>query len=133
MVSWNRGSWVRGVQAATTMRFSPFSRMTSAILSCTSWEQVNMLLAVKTTPGRVAAYSVTAATSTTPAMFEPQEQMKTPTRGGSPDTSRAAASSGRRDRAPRAAARSPPAQQAAALAATTDWGMSLGPSKAPQT
>ena len=40
MVSWNSGSWVLGVQAATTMRFKFCSFITSTILSWVSWLQV---------------------------------------------------------------------------------------------
>lgn len=49
IVSWNRGSCVLGVQAATTTRFSPFSRITSAMWSWVSWEQENMFSAAYST------------------------------------------------------------------------------------
>src|SRR3989339_2256749 len=54
-VSWNRGSWVLGVQAATTIRFRPFFSITCFILSWVSWEQVNIFSSTKATWGRVLA------------------------------------------------------------------------------
>ena len=131
-VSWNRGSWVRGEQAATTMRFRLFSRMTSAILSWVSWEQVNMFSATNSTKGRFRANSATSGTRTTPPMFMPQLQTKTPMRGGSPEMSRAGISFFSRTSVSRAGASLDEAALAAALASITDAGMSLGPVKTPQ-
>ena len=48
-VSWKSGSWVLGVQAATTTRLSFFSRITSTMVSWVSWEQVYMLSAMNST------------------------------------------------------------------------------------
>ena len=51
----NSGSCVRGVQAATTMRFRPRSRICWTMRSWVSWAQVNRLRSTCTTCGRVAA------------------------------------------------------------------------------
>ena len=45
IVSWKRGSWVRGVHAATTTRLSWFSWMASRINFWVSWLHVNRLSA----------------------------------------------------------------------------------------
>ena len=50
-------------------------------------EQVNRFLSATTTFGRVAAYSLTLGTSTTPPILRPQWQTKTPMRGTFPQTS----------------------------------------------
>ena len=42
-VSRNRGSWVMGVQAATTTRLRLCSSMIRVMLTWVSWEQVNRL------------------------------------------------------------------------------------------
>ena len=132
MVSMKMGSWVLGLQEATTTRFRLCSAMRAFICSCTSWEQTNRPSSACATPGRLLAYSVTAGTSTTPAMFMPQSQTKTPTRGCSALTSRWSGRVTLRVTLSRAGAREAPAAPAAALASVTELGMSLGPWKMPQ-
>src|ERR1019366_10541784 len=83
----NRGSWVRGVQEATTTRFRWCSLILSLIASWVSLEHVERLFSTYTTLGSVLEYSTTEGTLTTPAMLVPQWQTKTPTRGSSPFTS----------------------------------------------
>src|SRR4030042_1636922 len=133
MVSWKVGSWVRGVQEATTTRFRLCSLMRSLIIPWASWEQAKRLFSTCSTKGRVLAYSRTASTSTTLAILMPQWQTKTPTRGTSWETSRSAKTGFFLARESRAADGSSLAAEAAAEASITDWGMSLGPWKAPQT
>ena len=82
--------------------------------------------------GKALGESTMAGTSATPPMLRPQLQTKTPTRGGSPATSCSGGKSFFFIRVPRAAARGLVAAAAAALPSITDWGMSLGPVKAPQ-
>ena len=55
MVSRNSGSWVMGVQAATTTRLSCCSLMTLVMFTWVSWEQVKRFSSVKTTLGNVLA------------------------------------------------------------------------------
>ena len=55
MVSWNRGSWVRGEHDATTTRLICFSLITSLMWVWLSWEQVNRLSSTCTTKGRLRA------------------------------------------------------------------------------
>src|SRR5210317_2608428 len=133
MVSWKRGSWVRGEQAATTTRLRLFSSMASRIFSWVSWEQVNRLSEIYTTLGSDLAYSATAGTSATPPIFMPQLQTKTPTRGSSPATERSAGSSFTVVMVLRASTRGVAAAAAAALASITEMGMSLQSRKAPHT
>ena len=103
MVSWNRGSWVRGEHDATTTRLILFSWITSFILSWVSWEQVNRLSSTCTTWGRLRAYSLTAGTSATPPILMPQLHTNTPTRGSCSETSSSGGSCRVRVKVPRAA------------------------------
>ena len=86
-VSMKRGSWVLGVQAATTTRFSPWRWISSLILPWLSWEQANSISSARTTFGRPSAYSLTSGTLTTPPMLMPQLQTNTPILGFLPSTS----------------------------------------------
>ena len=83
MVSRNSGSWVLGVQAATTTRLSCCSLMILVRFTWVSWEQVKRLSSTCTTLGRVRAYSRSSGTLMMPPMLMPQLQTKTPMRGGS--------------------------------------------------
>ncbi len=55
MVSLNSGSWVLGLQEATTTRFSPCSLITSTMRWMLSWLQLKRFSAAYTTPGRLEA------------------------------------------------------------------------------
>ncbi|OPY26235.1 MAG: hypothetical protein A4E31_01555 [Methanomassiliicoccales archaeon PtaU1.Bin030] len=85
-VLWNRGSWVRGVQDATTTLLSFSLWMSSLIFCWESAEQEYLFSSANTTLGRVRAYSTTLGTSTVPLMLIPQSQTKTPILGSSPST-----------------------------------------------
>ena len=127
-VSWKSGSWVLGVQAATTTRLRFFCLTIWLIVSWVSWEQEYRLSLANSTYGRLLAYSATDGTSTTPAMLIPQRQTNTPIRGRSLVTFVSGTTSLTLVRVLRAEARiSPAAAAAAALESTTDWGMSFGP------
>jgi hypothetical protein len=66
---------MRGVQEATTTRFSPSSRMSSWIISWPGSEHMYLYCRATVTPGSVAAISVTASVSTVAEMLTPQSQM----------------------------------------------------------
>ena len=66
------GSCIVGEQAATTTRLSPISWMSFLIRSCPGSEHMYLYSRATTTPGCVAAHSMTSATSTLPAMLVPQ-------------------------------------------------------------
>ncbi len=131
-VSWKRSSWVRGEQAATTTRFKFLSRMISAIRIWVSWEQVKRFSSTWTTEESPRAYSTTSPTRITPPMLLPQLQTNTPIRGCWPRTSVSVGRGVCRARECLTGASLRVAAQAEAEASTTDWGMSLGPAKAPQ-
>src|SRR5680860_1371119 len=86
-VSRNRGSWVLGVQAPTTTRFSPLSRMVSAICWAASVEHMKRPSSACSTLSRDRAQSTVSGISTTLPIFAPQWHMNTPTRGSSSVTS----------------------------------------------
>ena len=132
-VSWKSTSWVRGVQAATTIRFNLCSLMTWVIFSCVSWEQLKRFSSAKATPARVLAYSTTFETSRKPAILVPQQHTNTPILGGSPLTSISCGISLVFVKVPLDSASVLAAAAAEALDSMTDWGISLGPSKVPQT
>ncbi len=116
-------SWVLGEQAATTTRLIPFEWIASSISRWVLPAQENIWFWAQTTSGSLLANSTTRGTSTTPAMFEPQWQTKTPTRGVSiPSRGSTYGASGkcRPERWQRAS-------EAAAPASATLSGMSLGP------
>ncbi|EKD34406.1 MAG: hypothetical protein ACD_75C02356G0002 [uncultured bacterium] len=131
-VSRNSGSWVRGVQAAMTIRLRSCSRILFTIISWVSCEQEKRLRSTYTTSGSVAAYSSTALTSTTPAIFEPQWQMKTPIRGSSWEISFSSGKVATLVSSCLTGASRSATAAAAAEPSTTDWGMSFGPAIAPQ-
>ena len=133
IVSWNKGSCVRGVHEATTTRFSPCSSICSRMRSCVSCEQVYRLCSAKATPGKPAAYSTTSGTFTTAPMLMPQWQIKTPTCGISPLTSRSSGQMRSSVNVPRALASSADTWAAAQEASITVSGMSLGSPNAPAT
>ena len=54
-ISWKMGWWVEGLQAATTTRFSSYSRIFSTIWAWASWEQVKRLSWAYSTLGRLWA------------------------------------------------------------------------------
>jgi hypothetical protein len=126
-VSLNNGSWVLGVQEATTTRLRSCSFIYSFIFSWVSWEQVNRFVSATTTLGRVSAYALTFGTSTTPPMLMPQWQTNTPMRGASPTISFSTGYSFFLTRLFLTGARRPMAVLAAALASITVPGISLGP------
>ncbi len=132
-VARNRGSCVRGVQDATTTRFSLCSRIISLILSWVSDEQEYRFSSAYTTFGAFLMYSTTDGTSTVEPMLIPQWQTNTPIRGSCPLTSISATGSSDLTRVPRASASRVPAPEAAALACMTAVGMSIGPWKVPHT
>ncbi len=121
------GSWVLGVQEATTTRLIPCSSIRSLICSWASWEQVNRVSPANTTFLSPAAYSVILGTSTTPEMLIPQLQTNTPTRGSCPVKSSSGGRSTVLVSVQRAGARLAAAAQAEAEAWVTEPGMSLGP------
>ena len=133
-VSRNRGSWVMGVQAATTTRLRLCSSMIRVMLTWVSWEQVNRLSSTYATLGSVLEYSDSAGTSTMPPMLMPQLQTNTPMRGASSALMSLGVGACRvlvsvQRTSPKEALTAP----AAADACMTDSGMSLGPCMAPQT
>ena len=132
-VSRKRGSWVRGVQAATTTRLSPFSRIVSAICAAASVEQMKRPSSAWATLSRPFEYSTTEGMSTTRPMFAPQWQAKTPTLISSSDTSRSSGYTLSVSSLPLRDLRSAPARALAPLAVITDSGMSMGPWNAPLT
>ena len=74
------GSWVVGVQEATTTRFKLYSVIAFFIVETPSSEQVNRLRSACTTLGSSLTYSTTWGTSTYAPIFVPQWHTKTPMR-----------------------------------------------------
>src|SRR5271157_938333 len=131
-VFWNRGSCVRGVQAATTSLLSLCCSIAALIAFCESCAHENISSPANLTPGSDVAYFTTDGTSTTEAMLMPQRHTYTPILGGSPRRSFCAGMSAFisfTERPPIAEA----AAEAAPLASITDSGMSLGPLTLPHT
>ena len=122
----NVGSCMRGLQAATTTRSSPWSPMSWAIISCPGLEHMYLYERATTTPGMADAASATASQSTTLAMLVPQLQMKTPVRGSPWRPPPQAARSGVAGSAPRCAASSPWRARARAVARTSARYMASG-------
>ena len=130
-VSRNNGSCVLGVHAATTTRFSPFSRIVSEMAWAVLVAQANRLSSAWTTLPSVREYSTTEGTSTVRLILAPQRHTKTPTLASSFVTSFSAGYTLSRLSLPRRDLSSWADRAAAALAVTTDSGMSRGPWKAP--
>src|SRR5680860_1347209 len=126
-VSRNRGSWVLGVQAPTTTRFSPLSRMVSAICWAASVEHMKRPSSACSTLSRDRAQSTVSGISTTLPIFAPQWHMNTPTRGSSSVTSLSCGYTLSLASLPRLLWRSSPQRDSAPLAVTTDSGISIGP------
>src|SRR5512136_7855 len=133
MVFWNSGSWVLGVQLATTTLLSLSSLIFSLIFSCVSWEHVYRFCSAYTTLGSVLAYSATSGTFTTPPMLTPQWHTNTPILGSCPSTLISFGYSFFVVSVFLAAEMTEPALAAAPEASATVIGMSFGDENAPLT